>query len=65
MREILAASIAQIYGIATLPEECKDLANAMTTEQVFSNTGLEAPGRTRERPLPTGEARVVLERGHY
>ena len=65
MGEITEESIKQIEAIPTLPEECKELAAAMTRAQVFSKTGIFAPGRTLEKPLPTGEAEIVLRRGHY
>lgn len=65
MGAILAESIKVIEDIPDLPEECKALATAMATGQVASKTGFAAPGRTRERPLPSGEAETVLRRGHY
>ncbi|WP_157212053.1 hypothetical protein, partial [Sinorhizobium sojae] len=65
MGAILAESIKVIEDIPDLPEECKALASLRATEQVASKTGFAAPGRTRERPLPSGEAETVLRRGHY
>jgi len=65
MGAILAESIKVIEDIPDLPDECKALATAMATGQVASKTGFAAPGRTRERPLPSGDAETVLRRGHY
>ncbi len=65
MGVILAESLGVIQQIPDLPPECKALATALATSQVGSNTGFAAPGRTRERPLPSGQAEVVLKRGHY
>lgn len=65
MGAILAESVRQIEEIPSLPEECKQLAVAMTTGQVLTQTGTSAPGRTLEAPLPSGEARRVLSQGHY
>ena len=65
MQEILAASLAQIIAIDDLPDECKVLAAARTTLQVDTTVGRDAPGRTKEAPLPSGKARSVLWEGHY
>ncbi|ARQ61807.1 UNVERIFIED_ORG: hypothetical protein GGE64_002635 [Rhizobium etli] len=65
MGAILAESLKVIEDIPDLPEECKALAAAMATGQVASKTGFAAPGRTKERPLPSGDAETVLRRGHY
>lgn len=65
MVNILESSVAAIHAIPDLPEECKLLADAMTTAQVASNTGLTAPGRTQQSPRPAGLAREVLTRGSY
>lgn len=65
MGQILAASIAEILAIPDLPAECKALASARATEQVKNTTGMSAPGRTKERPLPSGDALRVLSAGAY
>jgi hypothetical protein len=65
MGAILRESIKVINDIPDLPPECKKLAATMATGQVFAKTGAAAPGRIKERPLPTGEAEKVLRRGHY
>lgn len=65
MGAILRDSLRVIDDIPDLPAECKKLAKALATGQVMTNTGLAAPGRIKESPLPTGEAEKVLRRGHY
>ena len=65
MSAILTESLAEIQAIPDLPEECKALARRKTRAQVRSKTGLTAPGRTQENPLPSGDAKKVLERGYY
>lgn len=65
MGSIYATSIAVLSAVPDLPEACKALAAAMTGAQVTSHTGINAPGRTLESPLPSGEARTVLQRGYY
>ncbi|MES5097861.1 DUF4150 domain-containing protein [Agrobacterium sp. BA1120] len=65
MGAILRDSLRVIEDIPDLPPECKKLAKALATGQVMTNTGLAAPGRIKEKPLPNGEAEKVLRRGHY
>lgn len=65
MGRILRESIASINRIPDLPPECKALAATMTTAQVTSHSGVRAPGRVREAPLPSGEDLRVLSRGSY
>ena len=65
MGQILAASLAEIIAIPDIPPECKALAAARATEQVENGTGFAAPGRTRESPLPSGDAERVLRAGTY
>jgi hypothetical protein len=65
MGRILRESIASIMRVPGLPPECKALAATMTTAQVNANTGIRAPGRVRESPLPSGDALRVLSRGSY
>ncbi|MDR6099853.1 hypothetical protein QE369_000031 [Agrobacterium larrymoorei] len=65
MGAILRDSLRVIDDIPDLPAECKKLAKTLATGQVMTNTGLAAPGRIKERPLPTGEAEKVLRRGRY
>ena len=65
MDAILEESVAVIINIPDLPSECKELAETMTTAQVLLTVGDTAPGRTVEKPLPSGEAEVVLRRGYY
>lgn len=65
MGAILRESLRVIEDIPDLPPECKKLAKALATGQVITNTGLAAPGRIKEKPLPNGEAEKVLRRGHY
>jgi hypothetical protein len=65
MGQILAASTAEILAIPDLSPECKALASARAAEQVRSTTGMSAPGRTKESPLPSGDALRVLGAGTY
>jgi hypothetical protein len=65
MGSILGISSASIDSIPGLPEACKQRAKLAASRQVMSTTGLEAPGRIKEKPLPSGQARVVLNRGYY
>lgn len=65
MGAILADSLLVIQELPDLPPECKALAETMATGQVFMHTGFSAPGRIKEQPLPTGDAKTVLEQGHY
>lgn len=62
---VLAESLSVIQALPDLPPECKALAASLATGQVGAKTGFAAPGRTKERPLPSGEAEIVLKRGHY
>ncbi|SOC21958.1 uncharacterized protein DUF4150 [Rhodobacter sp. JA431] len=65
MGAIALASLSEINAIPDISEECKDYAAVKTLEQVTEGPGLKAPGRTREAPLPSGEARRVLAAGSY
>lgn len=65
IESILELSVGSIMAIPDLPPECKTLAATSVTEQVLTHTGLEAPGRVKERPLPSGEAHRVLSAGSY
>lgn len=65
MGDILKASAASIDRISGVPQECRERAKAAARAQIRATTGLTAPGRIRERPLPSGDARVVLQRGYY
>jgi hypothetical protein len=48
-----------------LEDSSKALAAELAEEQVNTHTGMTAPGRTKEAPLPTGEAARVLRAGSY
>lgn len=65
MGDILEVSNASIDSIIDLPVECRERAKAAATGQVMATTGLAAPGRVRESPLPSGQAEIVLKRGYY
>jgi hypothetical protein len=65
MAAILKESIKVINDLSDLPPRCKKLAATMATGQVVANTGLAAPGRIKERALPSGDAEKVLRRGYY
>ncbi|WP_156647592.1 hypothetical protein [Methylobacterium sp. Leaf87] len=64
--EIISAAKLSIGNIEHSSERCKDLANSKLSFQI-GQKGLdsEQPGRTQEKPLPSGAAKNVLRRGYY
>ena len=63
---ILEVSKQSIDKISDLPEDCKKLAKSKLDTQVQQkNLDPEQPRRTREKPLPSGDAKTVLQCGYY
>ncbi|MBL3565676.1 hypothetical protein JMM59_11765 [Rhodovulum sulfidophilum] len=65
MGAITIASLSEINAIPDISPECKEYAAVRTVEQVTNGPGLAAPGRTREAPLPSADAKRVLAAGSY
>ncbi|WP_202260816.1 hypothetical protein [Rhodovulum sulfidophilum] len=65
MGAITMASLSEINAIPDISPECKEYAAVRTVEQVTNGPGLAAPGRTREAPLPSADAKRVLAAGSY
>ena len=60
--QIQTACAHSINTIPNLPDECKDLANEMTSKQVADRGIGDSPGRTTTS-LPNGDAVEVIGRG--
>ncbi|MGN7714066.1 DUF4150 domain-containing protein [Agrobacterium radiobacter] len=65
MEDILLASQDALLATKGIDKACAEAANARAEEQVKKKTGLSAPGRTKEKPLPTGKIADVLRAGKY
>ncbi|WP_332303284.1 DUF4150 domain-containing protein [Rhizobium sp. GR12] len=65
MEDILLASQDALLATNGIDKACAEAANARAEEQVKKKTGLSAPGRTKEKPLPTGKIADVLRAGKY
>ena len=65
MEDILLRSQAALLQTKDIDKVCAEAANARAAAQVKAKTGLTAPGRTKEKPLPTGRIAEVLRNGRY
>ena len=65
MEDILFASQKALLATKGINLICAAYANGLAEVQVRGTTGLAAPGRTKERPLPSGRIADVLRAGSY
>jgi hypothetical protein len=65
MANILDKSQEALLNTRGIDKACAEAANARAEAQVKAKTGFLAPGRTKEKPLPTGRIADVLLEGRY
>ncbi|TCM53172.1 IstB-like ATP binding protein [Rhizobium sp. PP-F2F-G48] len=65
MRQILKKSQEALLATKGIDTACAKAANARAEPQVKANTGMRAPGRIKEKPLPTGKIADDLRAGRY
>ena len=65
MEDILGVSQRSLLATKNIDPKCAALANARAEKQVREKTGMMAPGRTKEKPLPSGKIADVLRAGRY
>lgn len=65
MEDILISSQSALLATKGIDKICAEAANKRAEDQVKAKTGLSAPGRTKEKPLPTGDIAKVLRKGKY
>ncbi|MGO7581549.1 PAAR-like domain-containing protein [Rhizobium ruizarguesonis] len=65
MGRILQRSQAALMQTKDIDKVCAEAANARAEAQVRAKTGLRAPGRIKEKPLPSGRIADVLRNGRY